>query len=106
MTVLYSDSTVECDDDAITIRNYYFPGVSKRIPYSRIREATSRSMDMWTGRLRLWGTGDFRHWYPLDTARVNKSTAIIIDKGDAIRAVVTPDDSAAVLRILRDKMAG
>lgn len=106
MTVLYSDCTVECDDEAITIRNYYFPGVSKRIPYSRIREVTSRSMSLWSGRLRLWGTGDFRHWYPLDTTRAAKHTAIIIDKGDAIRAVVTPDDSAAVLRILRDKMLG
>lgn len=104
MTVLYSDSTVECDDEAITIRNYYFPGVSKRIPYSQIRDATSRSMSMWTGRMRLWGTGDFRHWYPLDTTRPNKHIALVIDKGDAIRAVVTPDDSATVLRILRDKM--
>ena len=104
MPVLYEDARITCDDDGITIRRYYFPLGDKRIAYSDIRAFDQKTMGPLSGRYRLWGTGDPRYWYHLDMTRPGKSKAVVIDKGDAIKAVITPDDPDAVLHILEDKV--
>lgn len=103
MSVLYEDRHIVCDDDAITIRRYYFPMGSRRIPYAQIRSVEEIEMGPLSGKWRIWGSGDFRHWFHLDTDRPSKSRAIVIDKSEWVRAVITPDDPDAVLAILRDK---
>jgi hypothetical protein len=103
MTVLYEDSKVVLDDDAITIRSYYFPCVAKRIPYRAIRGVEDRRMGLWT-RLRIWGTSDLRRWFHLDFERPLKKRAIVLDVGGWVRPGLTPDDHDRVLRILRQKI--
>jgi len=99
---LYDDGSVRLDGDALTIRRYYFPwGTSKRIPYERIRNVREWRMDPLTGKGRLWGSGDLRHWLPLDLGRPRRETALILDVGGWVRPVITPDDPAQVLAILR-----
>lgn len=101
-TVLYHDGLVELDQDSITLRRYYFPWAgSKRIPYTDIRDAHDRAMDAWTGKGRLWGSGDLRHWAPLDLHRRKKDTAIILDLGKFVRPVFSPDNPARVMTLLR-----
>ena len=56
----------------------------------------------WRGRWRLWGSGDFVHWYSLDDRRPKKTTAIELDTGGRIRPTITPDDVEAVARIVAD----
>ena len=102
MATLYSDGTVKCDEDGILIRHYYFPFVSKRIAYDRIRRVEHREMGLGSGRLRLWGTSYPGIWYSFDLRRPAKRIAIIVDKGDAVKAAFTPEDSDAVLRILQE----
>ena len=104
MPKLYEDKRITCDDDGITVRQYYFPLGDKRIPYDRIRSFDQLRISVWRGRYRIWGAGDPRYWFHLDATRPKKDKAIVIDKGDWVKAVITPDDPDAVLHILEDKL--
>lgn len=103
--VRYEDDQVRCDDEAITIKNYYFPMASKRIPYSLIRgvervELTGmNAMRRW----RIWGSGDFIHWWNLDRHRPSKSVALVLETGHTVRPTITPNDPDAVETILTHK---
>jgi hypothetical protein len=106
MTVLYEDTYIVCDDDAITIHWYYFPIGSKRIPYSTIRQISQEPMTLWTGKGRMWGMGFSPHWFHADPRRAFKDRCIVVDDGNWIQSVVTPDDLDAVWRILQTKVHG
>src|SRR5579875_2861132 len=94
---LYDDGRIVCDDDGITIRWYYLWG-AKRIPYRAIRTAKTYPLSSVRGKWRIWGSGDFVHWYNLDVDRPNKQTGIEIDTGGRIRPCMTPDDVEMVSR--------
>ena len=51
-------------------------------------------------RWRLWGSGDFVHWWNLDPNRPRKQAALVLDVGRRVRPTITPDDPEAVERIL------
>jgi hypothetical protein len=104
LTVLYEDKRITCDDDGITIHDYYFPRGDKRIAYRDIRSFDQRKLGLLTGKWRIWGTGHPGYWYHLDPKRPSKTKAVVIDKGDSVKAVITPDDPDAVLHILEDKL--
>jgi hypothetical protein len=104
MGTLYEDDRITCDDDGITVKNYYFPIGRKRIAYSEIRSFDQHKMGILTGRYRIWGATDPRYWFHLDPKRPGKSKAVVIDKGDWVKAVLTPDDPDAVLHILEEKV--
>lgn len=89
----YEDPLIGLVDGVLVIRAFYFPlATAKRIRLSRVHEASERPLGTWTGRLRIWGSSDFRHWFNLDAARPNKTRAFVLDLGGWVRPVVTPDD--------------
>ena len=97
----YQDGGIVCDDKALTIRRYY-PWGAKRIPYSSIRSVERLPL---TGastvrRWRIWGSGDFVHWWNFDAERPKKKLALVLDTGNRVRPTITPDDPDAVERIL------
>jgi hypothetical protein len=99
----YDDGGIVCDDQGLTIRRYY-PWGSKRIPYSAVKAVAELPL---TGvntvrRWRIWGSGDFLHWWNLDTRRPEKDLALVIDLGHRVRPTITPDDPDAVERILAE----
>lgn len=105
MTVLYEDKHVVLDDDAMTIFNYYFPMGSKRIPYYKILGFQDYHLGgMWSGRYRLWGTMDFRHWFNFDPARSRKNRLICLETGEWFEPTITPEDPEKVLQILRQRV--
>lgn len=99
--MLYDDGRIRCDETALVIRWYYLWG-AKRIPYDSIRSVRDRPLTGWKGRWRIWGSGNLRHWYNLDTGRPKKSVALVLDTGHHVRPTITPDDAPAVRRILDD----
>lgn len=104
-TVLYTDNVVELNEQGITLRRYYFPlALSKHIPYTAIHNIEQRPMGIWTGKGRLWGSGDLRHWAPLDLHRPHKDTVIILDLGRYIQPVFSPNDPERVLALLHQHM--
>jgi hypothetical protein len=103
--VLYDDGRVACDDEGLLIRGYY-PWGAKRIPYASIRAVDNLPL---TGmnkvrRWRIWGSGDFIHWWNFDPTRTGKTLALVIDVGRQIRPTITPDDPQAVERILGEHL--
>ena len=96
MSTLYSDRWIECTEDAIRIRCYYFPRGDKTIPYASIREVRRIRMNWLTGKGRVWGTGSFRYWTSLDPQRRRKQVALVLDTGARVLPFITPDDPAAV----------
>lgn len=101
---LYDDGRIACDDEGLTIRWYYLWG-AKRIPFDAIHSVRTFPLSAVRGKWRLWGSGDFLHWYNLDGNRPKKETGIEIDVGGRVRPCITPDDSSAVARIIEDHVA-
>ena len=106
-TTAYEDGGILCDDQGLTIRRYYLWG-AKRIPYTSIRGVEELPL---TGaskvrRWRIWGSGDFVHWWNLDPHRPGKDLALVIDDGHHVRPTITPDDPDAVERILAGHITG
>lgn len=102
----YDDGRVACDKDKLVIRHYYLWG-SKRIPYSSIRGVQQLPL---TGinkvrRWRIWGSGDFVHWWNLDPERPHKDLALVLDVGRKVRPTITPDDPGSVENILKRRLA-
>lgn len=103
---VYDDGLIACDEDGLTIRHYYLWG-PKRVPYGAIKGVTELPL---TGvntvrRWRIWGSGDFIHWWNLDLQRPHKDTALVIDVGRHVRPTITPDDPDSVKRILTGRLA-
>lgn len=101
---LYDDGSVSCDEDGIRIARYY-PWGAKRISYSSISDVRELPL---TGvnavrRWRIWGSGDFVHWWNLDVKRPSKTAALVLDVGKRVLPTITPDDPAAVERILSER---
>jgi hypothetical protein len=103
----FDDGLVRLDAEGITLRRYYFPwGGAKTVPYHRIKAVRSRKVGLTTGGWRIWGSGDLRHWLPLDVHRRHRSRAIALDVGGWIRPTCTPTEPEKVLTILREHVDG
>jgi hypothetical protein len=103
-STLYDDGRVACDDEGLLIRWYYLWG-GKRVPYEAIRSVRTFSLAPLRGKWRIWGSGDFVHWYNLDGNRPNQETGIELDAGGRCRPCITPDDVEAVVRIITEHVA-
>jgi hypothetical protein len=104
----YDDGAIQCDDQGLTIRRYYLWGGAKRIRYGSIQTVEPLPL---TGvnsvrRWRIWGSGDFVHWWNLDPKRPRKDVALVLDVGRRVRPTITPDDPDAVRRILAERGGG
>ncbi|MBV8301787.1 MAG: hypothetical protein JOY68_07675 [Candidatus Dormibacteraeota bacterium] len=101
----YVDDEVSCGRTEVVIR-WYYPWGSKRIPYQAIRGVSELPL---TGinkvrRWRLWGSGDFLHWWNLDLRRTGKTLALVIDVGRRVRPTITPDDPATAERVIKSHL--
>ncbi|MGA3216371.1 MAG: hypothetical protein ABSD97_11875 [Acidimicrobiales bacterium] len=99
----YRDRWIECSPDGITIRAYYFPWGSKKIPYRSIRSLRRVELSTFRGQARIWGTANPRYWANLDPGRPRKSIGLIVDLGRRVQPFLTPDDPGAVEAIIREK---
>jgi hypothetical protein len=100
---VYKDALITCDHGGLVIRRYY-PWGAKRIPYASIKGVTSLPLvgANKVRRWRIWGSGDFVHWWNLDPSRTHKTVALVLDVGGRVRPTITPDDPQAVERILKE----
>jgi hypothetical protein len=101
--MLYDDGRIALDDDGLVIRRYYLWG-HKRIPYTAIRSVTRFPLNNMRGRCRIWGSGDFKHWYNLDQSRSKKTDGFEIHTTSRTVPVITPDHPDEVARILSEQV--
>lgn len=104
MSILYEDRYLVCDDDAVTIKEYFFPFGSKRIAYAEIRKLEEQELTLLDGKLRFWGMGFEPKWYHIDWQRHTKSKSMVLDIGEWIKPALTPEDHEVVLTVLKEKI--
>ena len=117
MSILYSDNLVEITDDTITFKKFSF-GLSvgpkrlefgfsfrpKRLKLSQIARVEERPPSLLSGKWRIWGTSDFRTWFPLDWHRPQRDKIFIVSlRASRKRIGFTVEDSKRVRGILKEK---
>lgn len=104
MTDTYDDGTIVCGPDRLEIRAYHFPFGTKRVPYTLVQGLQRIEIKgPWSGKWRIWGTGNPRYWANLDWKRPKKKVGFIVDLGHAVSPIVTPDDPDAFESVLRNR---
>lgn len=102
--VIYSDSLIELTEDSILLRDYYYPFGSKRVPFSEIDHVLMEKPTLWTGKYRVYGTGDFRTWFAPDMSRASRDRIFVLHpKRGWWRMGFTAKDSTAVQKMLRER---
>ena len=103
--LFYSDKLVEISIDSILLKNYYFPlAGSKRISFDQIKMVAVEKPSLATGQARIWGTGDFMTWFPLDMDRYNRDRIFKLTLlSQKVRIGFTVENSEAVVQIFEQK---
>jgi hypothetical protein len=100
--VEYDDGLIAIDDDGVVIRRYDALLRSKHVRYEEIRTAKEFPLGGVRGKWRIWGSGDFRHWFNFDRHRPSKRVGLALDLGKRWMPVITPDDPSQVVAALRE----
>ncbi len=99
---IYSDHLIELSHDSILLRDFFYPFGSKRVVFSKIDHVLVMRPTLWTGKYRIYGTGDFRTWFGPDMSRASRDRIFVLHpKRGWWRMGFTAVDSAAVEKILR-----
>ena len=94
-TMLYQDSLVELSYDTITFNRYYFPFGRKKLSVANIDTIRISKYNGPSRIWRLWGTGDFLHWFPLDWKRPQRDALFVLkQKNKWGRIAFTVENSA------------
>jgi len=103
--IIYKDKLIEISNNFILFKNYYLPFIgSKRVPFDKIKSVTVEKPSLLKGQFRLWGTGNFVTWFPLDLGRPNRDKIFMIYLlGKTIRIGFTAENSETVVRIFEQK---
>lgn len=92
MAATYDDGAIVCGPDGVQIHAYYFPFGTKNVPYAQIRGLQRIQVQgLWSGKWRVWGTGNPRYWANLDWKRPKKTVGFILDLGRRVSPIITPD---------------
>jgi hypothetical protein len=97
----YHDRWIDCTDQELRIRGYYFPWGTKRIPYGKIAAVRRVQITATRGKGRIWATANPRYWASLDPDRPGKDVALILDLGGMVKPFLTPDGPDAVEAAIR-----
>jgi hypothetical protein len=98
----YDDGSVAFSDDGLIIRRYDLLLRRKTVPYTEIRRARQVELRGFRfGNWRLWGSSDLRHWFNFDRRRPRKHVGLVLDLGQGMTPIITPDDPQRVIEVLR-----
>jgi hypothetical protein len=104
VTNTYDDGTIVCGTDGLEIHSYYFPLGTKSVSYAQIKGIQRIEINgVWSGKWRIWGTGNPRYWANLDLKRPKKRAGFVLDLGRKVSPIVTPDKPDAFESVLRHR---
>jgi hypothetical protein len=105
VTTIYKDSLIEVTDEEIVFHRYYFPlGGDRHVPLSQIESVQVRQPSFLGGSWRLWGTGDFRTWFPQDNKRPSRDRIFVASLRNSYRRIgFTVEDSQMVTTIFKER---
>jgi hypothetical protein len=100
---LYADGLITITPHAIVLHHYYFPFVSKTVQLNNVERIEAREPTMMNGKWRIWGSGGFGWWFPLDFSRPTRDRIFLLkQKGKSFTIGFTVKDSARVENTLRE----
>jgi hypothetical protein len=103
----YDDGLIACSDDGLIVRRYDLLLRPKTVPYTEIRKAGQVELRGFRfGNWRLWGSTDLRHWFNFDRRRPRKQLGLVLDIGQSVKPVITPDEPQRVIAVLRSHGVG
>lgn len=104
MSATYKDGLVEITDREMVFQSYYFPfGSARHVPLGDIERIEVRPPSVWSGSWRIWGSGDFQTWFPLDGARPGRDRIFIAHlRGSSRRIGFTVEHSDEVIAVLKE----
>lgn len=102
-TFLYSDKHLQIFDDKIRFQSWTLSWGKKDVMLSHIRKVSEKNMGVFSGRLRISGSSNFRDWFHFDATRPTKKKAIVLETAFKIyrQLWVTPEDHAKAFGILK-----
>jgi hypothetical protein len=102
---LYQDSLIEITEKALKLRRYYFPfGRDRTVPFEDFKKIEVISPSVLRGSWRIWGSGDFKTWFPLDWKRPSRDRLFIGSlRGQTSRIGFTAENGAEVQKLLATK---
>ncbi|MEZ5333858.1 MAG: hypothetical protein R2741_00730 [Methanolobus sp.] len=103
--LIYSDKLVEVEENGIFLKKYYFPlGTSKFVKFPDILKMEKRPATFSNGQWRIWGTGDFMTWFPLDWHRPDRELIFLIQLStQKTRIGFTVEESKAFIEAVESK---
>ena len=102
-SVLYSDKHIQIFNDKLRFKSWVLPWGKKDVKLSHIRKVSEKNMGLFTGRLRISGSNNFRDWFHFDATRPAKKKAIVLETDFKIykRLWITPEKHSKALSILK-----
>ena len=103
-TVLYADHLVTITGSSITFANYSLLMRPRCVAFADIDHIDVLEPSIYTGKYRMWGSGNFTMWFPMDAGRSSRDKiyhAHLNTRGMNIGFTV--ENSAVVTAILRSK---
>jgi hypothetical protein len=97
----YADPRIQCTDEAVVIKGYYFPWGSKRVPYASIKGVRRVELAAARGRARIWGTANPGYWANYDPQRPRKKVALLLQLGRRVQPFITPEDPDGAEAVIR-----
>ncbi|MBC8515766.1 MAG: hypothetical protein ISR81_07115 [Nitrosopumilus sp.] len=100
---LYTDKHIQIFEDKIRFKSWALPWGKKDVKLSHIRKVSEKNMGLFSGRLRISGSNNFRDWFHFDAARPTKKKAIVLETDFKIykRLWVTPEKHDKAFSILK-----
>ena len=101
--ILYTDKHIQIFEDKIRFKSWNLPWGKKDVNLSHIRKVSEKNMGLFSGRLRISGSNNFRDWFHFDASRPSKKKAIVLETDFKIykRLWVTPEKHDKVFSILK-----
>ena len=96
---LYIDKHFSIFEDKIQFKSWG----KKNVVISHIKKVSEKKIGLFSGRLRISGTNNFRDWFHFDSTRPTKNKAIVLETDYKIykRLWITPEKHNTAFRVLK-----
>ena len=103
----YNDKYLQIFDDKILFKSWCLPWGKKDVRLSHIKKISEKNMGLFSGRLRISGSGNFRDWFHYDASRPTKNKAIVLETDFKVykRLWITPERHGEALTVLKKSLA-
>lgn len=100
---LYNDKHIQIFDDRIHFKSWCLPWGKKDVKLSHVRKISEKKMGLFSGRLRISGSNNFKDWFHFDATRPTKTKAIVLETDFQIykRLWITPERHSMAFNVLK-----